>query len=176
MEDLPIAVIEDDSAILTALKTALSRAGFKRLHFASHADSGLALIEREKPALLLLDLTLPDLDGLLTRIGAILRKSGALGARNIESAGLVIDLDSHEAILEGRKLSLTPSEFGILELLMSNKNRVFTRAQIIDAVQGEGKIVTDRTVDVQMVGLRRKLGQWSDHIETIRGVGYRYSP
>ena len=146
------------------------------MHFASRADAGLALIERENPSHILLDLSLPDLDGLIARLGAVLSKTGALRARNIESAGLVIDLDSHEALLDGKKLSLTPTEFGILELLISNKNRVFSRAQIIDAVQGEGKIVTDRTVDVQMVGLRRKLGQWSKHIETIRGVGYRHSP
>ena len=70
-------------------------------------------------------------------------------------------------------LTLTLSEYKILELLLSNRNRVFTRLMIIDRISDEQKIVTERTIDVQMVGLRKKLGDWAAHIETIRGVGYR---
>jgi two-component system phosphate regulon response regulator PhoB len=62
----------------------------------------------------------------------------------------------------------------ILALLVSNRGRVLTRARILDAVQADvGKEVSERTIDVQVANLRRKLGAWADHVETIRGVGYR---
>ena len=78
---------------------------------------------------------------------------------------------------DGAPLSLTRTEFHILALLISRPGRVYTRQQIIDATQSEEKAVTERTVDVQLVGLRRKLGDWATaHIETIRGVGYRVKP
>jgi len=58
--------------------------------------------------------------------------------------------------------------------LSLNAGRVFTRYQIVNAVRGEDYIVTERAIDVQIVGLRKKLGQYSDYIETIRGIGYRF--
>ena len=64
----------------------------------------------------------------------------------------------------------------MLELLLLRPERVYTRAQIIDHTQSADKTVTERAVDVQIVGLRRKLGAWAEHIETIRGVGYRFKP
>ena len=78
--------------------------------------------------------------------------------------------------VEGKSLDLTRTEFNLLRLLLTHPGRVYTRAQIIDLTQDEDKAVTDRTVDTQMVGLRRKLGAWAAHIETIRGVGYRMNP
>ena len=73
-------------------------------------------------------------------------------------------------------LSLTRSEFDLLDILSAHPGRVYTRQQIISRIQREEKDVTDRTVDTLMVGLRRKLGEWAGHVETIRGIGYRITP
>ncbi len=112
---------------------------------------------------------------LLARIRAMLRDRAAAASKNyhIELDGLVIDDESHSVELNGAPLALTLSEYRIIELLVRNRNHVFTRSHIIDRISDEQKTVTDRTVDVQMVNLRRKLGVWASHIETIRGVGYR---
>lgn len=109
---------------------------------------------------------------LLARIRAVLRHPES-DVQTLELDGLTIDDSSHTISLNGVNLSLTLSEYRILELLLSNRNRVFTRLMIIDRISDEQKIVTERTIDVQMVGLRKKLGDWASHIETIRGVGYR---
>lgn len=86
---------------------------------------------------------------------------------------LSIDLITHSATLNGNALLLTADEFKTLVLLASNPGRVFTRNQIIRAVKGDNYPVTARAIDMHIVNLRRKLGDWADHIETIRGVGYR---
>ena len=112
---------------------------------------------------------------LLARINVLLRRNDPLAAgRDLD--GLRIDTRASSATLNGNVLSLTRGEFRLLSLLAAHPGRVYTRAQIIDAVQDEEKSVTERTVDVQLVGLRKKLGDWSAHIETIRGVGYRVKP
>ena len=113
---------------------------------------------------------------LLARIRAVLRRQDALSAgRSID--GLSLSEADFVARLNDETLSLTRTEFRILSLLASRPGRVYTRQQIIDATQSEEKSVTERTVDVQIVGLRRKLGEWAaTHIETIRGVGYRVKP
>ena len=110
---------------------------------------------------------------LLARIRAVLRHPDSDGLKTLEFDGLTVDDASHTITLNGATLALTLSEYRILELLLSNRNRVFTRLMIIDRISDEQKIVTERTIDVQMVGLRKKLGDWASHIETIRGVGYR---
>ncbi len=110
---------------------------------------------------------------LLARIRAVLRRPDAERRKPVELGGLLIDGETHTASVNGAPLELTLSEYRILELLVRNKNRVFTRAHIIDRISDGQKIVTDRTVDVQMVNLRRKLGSWAAHIKTVRGVGYR---
>ena len=112
-------------------------------------------------------------DVLLARIRAALRANGAADAKHLSLDGLVLDNTTHRVTLDGADLKLTLTEFRILELLLLNAGRVFERARIIDRISGGEKIVTERTIDVQMVGLRRKLGAWARHIETIRGVGYR---
>lgn len=111
---------------------------------------------------------------LLARVRAALRRPDEKRpSPHLSLGGLDIDNDAHTVTLNGVPLSLTLSEYRILELLVANHNRVFTRAHIIDRISDEQKVVTDRTVDVQMVNLRRKLGAWAQHVETIRGVGYR---
>lgn len=113
---------------------------------------------------------------LLARIRAVLRRPEAVKESNPDFDGLVLNSDSRSVTLNGKTLSLTGSEYRVLSLLLSRPERVYTRAQIIDLTQNAGKDVTDRAVDVQVVGLRRKLGAWADHIETIRGAGYRFRP
>jgi two-component system phosphate regulon response regulator PhoB len=71
-------------------------------------------------------------------------------------------------------LELTHSEFQVLSFLVVKKGWVFTRGQIVDAVHGENYAVTERSVDVTIAGLRKKLGSCAELIETVRGVGYRF--
>jgi two-component system phosphate regulon response regulator PhoB len=114
---------------------------------------------------------------LLARIRAVLRRpQSRKDESSTEFDGLAISDDSHKVTLNGKTLDLTGSEYRVLSLLISRPERVYTRSQIIDLTQDPDKIVTDRAVDVQIVGLRRKLGYWAKHIETIRGVGYRFQP
>lgn len=79
----------------------------------------------------------------------------------------------HEVQMKGKALELTLSEFRILHLLLRKPGWVFTRYQIVKAIHGEDYNVTDRAIDVQIVGLRKKLGVFGKNIETVRGVGYR---
>ena len=87
---------------------------------------------------------------------------------------IVIHPGRHEVLINGKPVQLTLTEFGILEYLARRPGWVFTRTQIVDAVKGEDYYVTDRSVDVQIVGLRKKLGTAGTYIETVRGVGYRF--
>lgn len=87
---------------------------------------------------------------------------------------LVIHPGRHEVLINGETQELTFTEFKILHFLSRRPGWVFTRNQIVDAVRGEDYPVTDRSVDVQIVGLRKKLGQYGAYIETVRGVGYRF--
>jgi two-component system phosphate regulon response regulator PhoB len=80
----------------------------------------------------------------------------------------------HEVVVGDERVDLTFTEFRILHILARRPGWVFTRHQIVDAIHGEHYPVTDRAVDVQIVGLRRKLGAAGDYIETVRGVGYRF--
>jgi two-component system phosphate regulon response regulator PhoB len=84
-----------------------------------------------------------------------------------------IDRVRHRAYTENRELDLTPTEFRLLECMLRQPGRAFTRHQLMDAAIGEGAIVLERTIDVHIKTLRRKLGT-SDLIETVRGVGYRF--
>ena len=112
---------------------------------------------------------------LLARIHAVLRRYDPLSdGRDLD--GLRIDATACSVSLRSEVLSLTRGEFRLLSLLASHPGRVYTRARIIDCVQDEEKSVTERTVDVQLVGLRKKLGDWAAHIETVRGIGYRIKP
>jgi two-component system phosphate regulon response regulator PhoB len=87
---------------------------------------------------------------------------------------LVIHPGRHEVLFRGQPIQLTFTEFAILNYLARRPGWVFTRFQIVDAVRGEDYPVTDRSVDVQIVGLRKKLGPAEMYIETVRGVGYRF--
>ena len=113
---------------------------------------------------------------LAARIAVQLRRKN-LSAQNDSSeivvGPLMINSLSHVAILNGESLELTADEFKTLLLLCRNPGRVFTRNQIIREVKGINYSVTARAIDMHIVNLRRKLGDWADHLETVRGVGYR---
>ena len=114
---------------------------------------------------------------LIARMRAVLRRKaqGEPGDEAVLKAhDLLIHPGRHEVMLKNRKVDLTFTEFRLLHFLARRPGWVFTRQQIVDAVKGEDYPVTDRAVDVQVVGLRRKLGPAGDYIETVRGVGYRF--
>ena len=221
-----IVLIEDDPGIRTVIRLALKGAGFTSICEAENGTDGLALVQREKPALVILDLMLPGMDGLavcsairrnpsvsgtpivmltartaeedvvrglelgaddyitkpfsnailVARVKAALRRT-APPTGPVRTLGLlVLDETTRTASVDGVMLSLTRSEFNLIDILSAHPGRVYTRQQIIARIQREEKYVTDRTVDTLMVGLRRKLGEWAGHVETIRGIGYRITP
>jgi two-component system phosphate regulon response regulator PhoB/two-component system alkaline phosphatase synthesis response regulator PhoP len=86
---------------------------------------------------------------------------------------LIIDIEKHEVAVEGQKIELTSTEFRILKLFVSNKNKVFSRYDILDYLWGDEKIVLDRTIDVHIKNLRDKLGKAGQLIKNIRGIGYK---
>jgi two-component system phosphate regulon response regulator PhoB len=114
---------------------------------------------------------------LVARVRAVLRRKGAAPADDKEVLAvhdLLIHPGRREVLVKGKPAPLTFTEFGILNFLARRPGWVFTRSQIIDAVKGDEYFVTDRAVDVQIVGLRKKLGSAAKVIETVRGVGYRF--
>jgi len=226
MPKATILVVEDEAEILELVRYNLSREGYKILE-AESGEEALRLVRREKPDLVVLDLMLPEIDGLevcrqmkneedtakipvvmltakgeeadivaglelgaddyitkpfsprvlVARVKAVLRRK-AVTAED-EQAPLTIHNISihpgrHEVRVNDAPLDLTYTEFRILQFLARRPGWVFTRYQIVDAVHGPDHIVTDRSVDVQIVGLRKKLGEAGDYIETVRGVGYRF--
>lgn len=220
-----ILVVEDEPQIAELLRYNLAKEGYAVL-VAHKGHEALRLLGSHKPDLVLLDLMLPDLDGLevcrrirrdpaseglpivmltakgeeadivaglelgaddyvtkpfsprvlLARIRAVLRRKAAempAADAPIEVHGLVIDPRRHEVSLHGQPLELTATEFRVLHALAQRPGWVLTRRRIAEAVHGATDVVTDRAVDVQIVGLRRKLGPAGRLIETVRGVGYR---
>jgi two-component system alkaline phosphatase synthesis response regulator PhoP len=113
---------------------------------------------------------------LVARVRTVLRrmmKEPVCETATVKIHDVVIHPGRHEVLVEGVPVELTYTEFGILHFLARHPGWVFTRSQIVDAVKGDDYPVTDRSVDVQIVGLRKKLGPRGRYIETVRGVGYR---
>ena len=221
-----LVLIEDDPGIRTVIRLALKGAGSFSVCEADNGADGLALVLREKPALVILDIMLPVMDGLavcsairrtpsvsgtpivmltartaeedvvrglelgaddyitkpfssailVARVKAALRRTAPPKGPIRTLGPLVLDETTRTASIGDAALSLTRSEFDLLEILSAHPGRVYTRKQIIARIQREEKDVTDRIVDTLMVGLRRKLGEWAGHVETIRGIGYRITP
>lgn len=223
-----VLVIEDDRDIQELLEYNLVKEGFL-VQLASTGEEGLKLAKQKMPALILLDLMLPGVDGLdvcrqlkqdratakvpvvmltakgeeadivsglelgaadyitkpfspkvlAARLRAVLRRRSGeepepQAAVPIKVRDLTVDPSRHEVLVKDRKVDLTVTEFRLLQFLASKPGWVFTRYQIVDGVKGEDYSVTDRAVDVQVVGLRKKLGSAGKYIETVRGVGYRF--
>jgi two-component system alkaline phosphatase synthesis response regulator PhoP len=114
---------------------------------------------------------------LSARVKSVLRRKRTTpfdGESLLRIEGMQIDPRRHEVTIDKQPLVLTATEFRLLHFLARHRGIVFTRNQIVDAVHGEDYPVTDRSVDVQIVGLRRKLGDFASNVETVRGVGYRF--
>jgi two-component system, OmpR family, alkaline phosphatase synthesis response regulator PhoP len=115
---------------------------------------------------------------LAARVRAALRRqrpaSGADDKAVYEAHNLIIDPGRFEVRVDGISVDLTRTEFALLQFLSRRPGWVFTRSQIIDSIKGADYPVTDRSVDVQVVGLRKKLGSAGKFIETVHGVGYRF--
>jgi two-component system phosphate regulon response regulator PhoB len=113
---------------------------------------------------------------LLARVAAVLRRSeSAAGVEKgmLQAGPIRINQDTHQVDIEGKNVSLTLTEFRILAAIVSAKGRVMSRNQLIDHAMGYDAVVTDRTIDVHLAALRRKLGNARKYIQTVRGVGYR---
>lgn len=115
---------------------------------------------------------------LLARVKSLMRRKDAeLRTQHdtiIQIRELVIHPGRHEVKLQGESINLTYTEFALLHFLAKRPGWAFSRSQIVDAVKGEDYPVTERSVDVQVAGLRKKLGSFGGNIETVRGVGYRF--
>jgi two-component system alkaline phosphatase synthesis response regulator PhoP len=113
---------------------------------------------------------------LIARLRSVLRRRATPAPKDEERIH-IHDIDihpgRHEVTVAGESVQLTNSEFRILHFLARRPGWVFTRYQIVDGIRGENYPVTERAIDVQIVGLRKKLGPASHYIETVRGVGYR---
>ena len=220
-------MIEDDPSICDMTKMNLNMNGYQQVFCASDGREGLALAARIVPDLILLDIRLPEIDGLTVcrclkntpelasipiimltakgeendivlglemgaddyiskpysskvlaaRIAARLRgrNSPPPQSRVITLGALEIDLEAHSVKIHNEPILFTPDEFNTLSLLAGNPGRVFTRNQIIQKIKGDNYPVTARAIDMHIVNLRKKLGDWADHLETVRGVGYRIS-
>jgi two-component system phosphate regulon response regulator PhoB len=116
---------------------------------------------------------------LLARIKAVLRRGETQGDEKLDApivrGPVTIEQSRHEVLVSGKAVEITALEMRILATLARHPGRVFTRYQIVEATQGTGVGVTDRSVDVHIVSLRRKLGGAANLIETVRGVGYRFA-
>jgi DNA-binding response OmpR family regulator len=221
-----IALIEDDADLFALLKYNLEKEGFT-LVGTQTGKGAMELCRRERPDLILLDIMLPDSDGLdickgirsspeLAHIPVIFLTARAsetdrivgleLGAndyivkpffireliarikiqfrgpttasRVIKAAGLELDRTSCRVRLDGKPLSLTATEFKLLDFLMSRPGVVFSREQLLDAVWGHDRAVTDRTVDVYILRLRQKTETNPTSpalIRSVRGFGYSFN-
>ncbi|MBK9304266.1 MAG: response regulator transcription factor [bacterium] len=222
-----ILIVEDEEDIQELVRYTLEREGHIVVA-AETGEKGLAAVRGARPALILLDLMLPGLDGkevcrrlkqdeatrsipvimltargeeadivaglelgaddyitkpfstkvLAARVGAVLRRTArAVPAAQdvIEIGDLTIHPGRHEVTVAGSKVDLSTTEFGILQFLARRPGWVFTRRQIVRGVHGEDHPVLDRSIDVQIATLRRKLAERGDFVETVRGVGYRFA-
>jgi DNA-binding response OmpR family regulator len=217
-----IVVVEDDHNISDLVAMYLRGEGFRILQ-ADDAESGLTYIEREHPALLIVDIGLPgQLDGLelcrqvrktndvpviiltarddeidrvlglelgaddyvtkpfsprelVARVKAILRRTGALAKTEpatTEIGAVVVDTGRREVLCAGSVVALTTREFDLLAYLVANRGLALSRRQLLDGVWGEGWYGDERTVDVHVRQLRKKLGDELP-LTTVWGVGYR---
>ncbi len=113
---------------------------------------------------------------LLERLKALRRRRGVeFGADEVTNCrGITVDRVRHRVTAGDKPVELTRSEFRLLDTLIRQPGRVFKRAELIDAALGEDTMVMERTIDVHIRALRKKLGTHADLIETVRGVGYRF--
>ncbi len=117
-----------------------------------------------------------SLSVLVARVKAVLRRAQpdtATSGDFLNAGPISIDPQQHRVCLDGEEISLTLTEFRLLSAIVAARGRVLNRNQLIDQALGQNVIVTDRTIDVHLTSLRKKLGRARDLIETVRGLGYR---
>ena len=222
-----ILIVEDERDIVDLLRYNLEEAGFETDYVRNGADALHRAVEKS-PDLILLDLMLPEVDGLIVcrllkndprtknipvvmvtakaeerdriaglelgvddyitkpfspkevvlRVSAVLRRiqvgKQSEDTQQIQRHGLTIDLDKHQVLTESGPIDLTATEFKLITLFARQPGRVFTRDILMDVIWGQEYYGIDRTVDTHVSRLRRKLGEFGEHIETVHGVGYRF--
>ena len=115
---------------------------------------------------------------LLARIRAVLRRCGKLDkVKRIESGGITLISDEHRVLILGQPITISPTEYRLLEFFLSNQDRLFSRSQLLDQVWGRHSSIEERTVDVHIRRLRKLLSNFGKEnlIQTVRGFGYRFS-
>ncbi|MXV78610.1 response regulator [Candidatus Poribacteria bacterium] len=224
--DAKILVVEDERDIVELLKYNLQQEDFEVDTVRNGADALQRAVDNP-PDLILLDLMLPEVDGLIVcrllkndprtkkipiimltaktdesdrvtglelgaddyitkpfsprevvlRVNAVLRRLNASKEpdeeNQIETHGVVIDLDRHQVMTDDEAIDLTATEFKLITLFARSPGRVFNRDILMDVIWGQEYYGIDRTVDTHVSRLRRKLGDFGKHIETVYGVGYR---
>ncbi|HEX5442436.1 MAG TPA: response regulator [Pirellulales bacterium] len=220
-----ILVVDDEEDLLELIEYNLAKEGY-RVTCVGTGEDALREARANPPDLIVLDLLLPNVDGLevckllkndprtkhvpivmltakgdeadmvtglelgaddyiskpfsprvlTARIRAVLRRAQepASPDATVQVHELLIHPGRHEVLAAGKPLSLTLTEFRLLHFLAQRPGWAFSRSQIVDAVKGDDYPVTERSVDVQVAGLRKKLAEFGDYIETVRGVGYRF--
>ena len=217
-----ILVVDDEIDICELIELNLRSNGFEDLKFANDGKSALEIAKTWLPDLILLDLMLPEIDGmevcrilksqdstknipiimltakgsefdilngfecgaddyvtkpysnrvLIARIKAQLRNSDK--QENLSYKDLTLNLETHTVHLGTREIDLTFSEFEILQAFVKRVGRVYSRTELLSMLRGDdGFDITERAIDVQIVNLRKKLGEFGENIETVRGVGYK---
>ena len=228
MQNPLIFVVEDELDLREIMLYNLVREGYEALGFESGSE-GLEAIRDKQPNLVILDLMLPDMDGLtvcqqvraesaikatpiiivsakeeesdvviglgigaddyvpkpfstrelIARVKALLRRTQRSQQPSdqdrIVNGDLVIDAGKHEVSIAAQPVKLTATEFKLLRYLAANPGRAFSREQLLDRVVGDGVVVVDRNIDVHIRAVRKKIGEYAGHIETVRGVGYRFA-
>ena len=220
-------MVDDDRSIVDLVRLYLERDGYRVL-VAYDGLEALKLARQRRPDLIVLDLLLPEVDGLdvcrilqteskvpiimltaktteedkliglelgaddyvtkpfsprelVARVRAVLRRVGQeapQGPPEIYFADLVIDRRSHEVRVRGEVVSLTPTEFRLLEVLAEEPGRAFTRLELLDRVFGYDFVGFERTVDVHVKNLRKKIEpdpKQPTYVQTVYGVGYKFS-
>ncbi|HJT32054.1 MAG TPA: response regulator [Pirellulales bacterium] len=220
-----ILVVDDEEDLLELIRYNLAKEGY-RVTCVGTGEDALREARGNPPDLIVLDLLLPNVDGLevckllkndprtkhvpivmltakgdeadmvtglelgaddyiskpfsprvlTARIRAVLRRAQEPPSPDatVQARELLIHPGRHEVLAAGKPLSLTLTEFRLLHFLAQRPGWAFSRSQIVDAVKGDDYPVTERSVDVQVAGLRKKLGEYGEYIETVRGVGYRF--
>lgn len=111
---------------------------------------------------------------IVAHVKAVIRRSGVEESKTLDVNGLTIYEDEYRATLKGKDLGLTLTEFELLRYLVRHPRKAFSRQQLLETIWEDAMMVTERTVDAHIKNLREKLGAFAKHIETVRGVGYRF--
>lgn len=219
-----ILIVDDEADLADLVAYNLQRSGFNA-RVVHNGRDGLRTMETWRPDIVVLDVMMPEVDGLevarrmrddpdlatvpvvmltalsdeddeirgldagaddyltkpfsikilIKRIEALLRRAQTRPSRQgqLELGPLCVDMDAHAALLGGQPMKLTVTEFRLLAALIAAEGRVLSRASMITEAMGAGVTVTERTVDVHITSIRKKLGDHAAMVQTVRGVGYR---